>query len=333
MKKILIAALAALALAVAASAQTQSAPGSQTPAPGAQTQPSAPPAQAPTGAQPQPSAPPAQAPTLGTQTQPSGPPPPPPHPAGLKAPPQAKTQEEYTAFTTAANAINSPDPAAAEAAAKDFQAKYPNSELTSQLYMQLLFKNIQANDSEKAIAMGQEVLKLDPTNPVAAIYTGLILAESTRTTDMDSAQRFDEAAKDANVGLQNVETNLMLAANVPQAQVDATKADLRSRAYDTLGLVAFKRNDFVTAEKDFRQSIQVRGEPGEAMTHLRLALSLDKQNKYNDALTEADKAVSLANPQDTVAKSAQAEVDRLKKLTGAGASTAPAAPPAAPPSH
>ena len=249
---------------------------------------------------------------------------------GLKAPPQAKTPEEYTAFTNAAQAASGPDDAAAEAAVRDFQAKYPNSELTSQLYMALLFKNIQANNSEKAEDMGRSVLKLDPNNPVAAIYTALILAETTRATDIDANQKFDEANKDANLGLQNVDTNLMLAANVPQEQVDATKADLRSRAYDTLGLVAFKRNDFTTAEKDFRQSIQVRGEPGEAMTHLRLALSLDKQNKYTDALAEAKKAAGLANPQDPVAKSAQAEVDRLQKLTGAGAA-APATPPATTP--
>ncbi|HVP43402.1 MAG TPA: hypothetical protein VMS96_08205, partial [Terriglobales bacterium] len=65
------------------------------------------------------------------------------------------------------------------------------------------------------------------------------------------------------------------------------------------------------------------------MSHLRLALALDKQNKYKEALPEAQKAASLADPQDSVAKSAQAEVERLQKLTGAGgsASTQPATPP------
>lgn len=301
MKKILMTAAAALALTALAVAQTQ-------PAPGAGTQ---------TGTSTQ--APATPAPTQAAPTP------------GLKPPPQAKSQEEFNAFIAAAKAADSPDAAAAEAAARDFQAKYPNSELISQLYMALLFKNIQANNSDKAEDMGREVLKLDPNNPVAAIYTALILAETTRETDIDAAQKFDEASKDASLGLQNVDTNLMLAASVPLEQVNATKADLKARAYDTLGLIAFKRNDFTTAEKDFRQSVQVRGEPGEAMTHLRLALALDKQNKYGDALAEAQKASSLANQQDSVARSAQAEIDRLKKLTGAGGGAAtPAAKPAAP---
>jgi tetratricopeptide (TPR) repeat protein len=307
MKHILLTAAAALALATLAVAQAQPAPAPKTQAPAAGTQ-----------------ATPAPAQTAPAQAAPPV--------KGLKPQPQAKSQEEYNAFLTAAQASQSPDPAAAETAARDFQAKFPNSELTSQLYLALLFSYNAAHNLDKAADMGREVLKIDPTNPVAAVYTGLILSESTRGTDIDAAQKFDEAVKDANLGLQNADTNLMLPGTVTQEQVDGTKADLKATAYDTIGLVAFKRNDFPTAEKNFRQSIQFRPQPGDAMSHLRLALALDKQNKYKDALPEAQKAVSLANPQDSVSKSAQAEVERLQKLVGGGAATAPATQPATPPS-
>jgi len=297
MKQNLKTAAAVLAFAVLAGAQSQNAPpaGNQAPA-------TAPPAQT---APPQYSA-----------------------VKGLKLPPQAKTQEEYNAFMAASQLAFGNDSAAADVAARDFKLKFPNSELTSQLYMGLMLNSIRMNNSDRAVDMGREVLKLDPTNPVAAVYTGLVLAETTRESDLEAAQRFEEAGKDANIGLQNVDTNLMLAGNVPQETVDGTKADLKARSYDTLGLVAFKRNDFTTAEKYFRQAIQARGEPQDAMSHLRLALALDKQNKYKEALPEAQKAASLADPQDSVAKSAQAEVERLQKLTGAGgsASTQPATP-------
>lgn len=295
MKKISAIAAAALILAVVAVAQTQTPPPANTPA-----------TATPAPAQPA-------------------------HAPGLKAPPQAKSQEEYNAFLAAAKNAEGSDPAAAEAAARDFQAKFPASELTSQLYMTQMLNAIRGNDSDRAVEMGRAVLKLDPTNPVAAVYTALVLAEVTRETDLDAAQKFEEATKDANIGLQNVDTNLVLAANAPEEAVAATKADLKARAYDTLGLIAFKRNDFVAAEKNFRQSLQVGGEPGEAMTHLRLALSLDKQNRYNEALPEAQKAASLANPQDSVARSAQAEIDRLKNLGASGTTATPAAQPAAPP--
>ena len=302
MKKILMTAAAAIALAALAVAQTQPAPAPKT-APSAGTQAPATPA-------------PAQAAPL----------------KGLKPPPQAKSQEEYSAFLTAAQAAAAPDPAAAEPAVRDFQVKFPGSELTPQLYLALLFSYNGARNLDKAADMGREVLKVEPTNPVAAVYTGLILAESTRGTDIDATQKFDEANKDANSGLQNVEANLMLPGNVTQEQADGMKADLKATAYDVLGLVAFNRNDFSTAEKNFRESIRLRPQPGDPMSHLRLALSLDKQNKYKEALPEAQKAVSLANPQDHVSKTAQAEVERLQKLTGGGSgTTAPATQPATPP--
>ena len=253
----------------------------------------------------------------------------PPATTGIKPPPAAKTQAEYDAFNTALTAVQGPDLAAGEAAARDFQAKFPQSELTSQLYLSLLFKALQANNADAAVDMGHQVLKLDPTNPVAAVYVATVLAETTRDTDLDAAQKFDEAAKDANLALQNVDANLMMAAGTTQEQADATKSDLKARAYDALGLVELKRKNDAGAEKYLRQSVQTRGEPGDPMTHLRLALSLDRQNKFPDALAEAKKAASLAQPDQPVAKSAQAEIDRLNKLTGGGPTPA-AAPGTAP---
>ncbi len=255
---------------------------------------------------------------------------------GIKAPPQAKTQDEYNDFSKALNATQGTDETAAEAGAREFQAKYPQSELTSQLYLTLMFKNLQANNAERAIDMGREVLKLEPNNPVAAIYSATALAETTRDSDIDAAQKFDEAIKEANIGIQNVDSNLLMAANVTQEQADATKADLKARAYDALGLVELKRKNDAAAVDNLQQSIKVRGEPGDPMTHLRLALAFDHLTKYNDAMTEANKAASLASPQQSVSKLAQAEIERLKKLTGSGSPTpAPANPPApasAPPS-
>ncbi len=234
--------------------------------------------------------------------------------------------------------IQGPDLAAGEAAARAFQAKFPQSELTSQLFLQLLFKSTQANNADTAVNMGREVLKLDATNPVAADYVAWVLAETTRETDLDGAQKFDEATRNANIALQNVDANLVLAPGVTQQQADATRADLRARAYDALGLVQLKRKDDAGAEKYLRQSIEVRGEPGDPMSHFRLALALDRQARYADALTEAKKAAALATPDQPVAKSAQAEIERLNKLTGAPApaaaapGTAPVQPPAATPS-
>ena len=56
---------------------------------------------------------------------------------------------------------------------------------------------------------------------------------------------------------------------------------------------------------------------------LRLALCLDKQNKYPEALKEANHAVDLTQDSTPAGKMARQERDRLAQLTGG---TPPAAP-------
>jgi hypothetical protein len=71
------------------------------------------------------------------------------------------------------------------------------------------------------------------------------------------------------------------------------------------------------------------------MTHLRLALALDNQQRYAEALAEANKSAALAPADQPVAKLAQTEIDRLKKLSStsaapASSSSQPASAPATP---
>jgi hypothetical protein len=65
---------------------------------------------------------------------------------------------------------------------------------------------------------------------------------------------------------------------------------------------------------------------------LRLALALDKQNKYPEALKEANHAVELTQENTAAGKLARQERDRLVQLTG-GASPAAAPPSSTPPKN
>ena len=70
-----------------------------------------------------------------------------------KAPPSAKSQEENTAYRAI---VNNADLGAAEAAAKEFEAKYPQSELRDAAYLVLMHRYQQANNAEKTIEMGRK---------------------------------------------------------------------------------------------------------------------------------------------------------------------------------
>jgi len=243
----------------------------------------------------------------------------------VKRPPQAKTQAEFDAYNAAV--ANAKDPAALEKAADDFSAKFPTSELRILLYRNAMHQYQNANNGDKMLEMGHKVLAIDPDDPESLIGVAEVLVERTKDSDLDKDQRWGEAEKDAQHALQTIDTDLPVPPNTPQDKVDAYKGYLRSSAYSVLGALEFNRDKYPEAEADFRKSIDAFPSQPDPVVVLRLALALDKQNRYGDALKEADHAVELTQQDTAAGKLARQERDRLVQLTGGIASPAPSSQP------
>jgi tetratricopeptide (TPR) repeat protein len=242
-------------------------------------------------------------------------------PAGKRLP-QAKTQPEYEAYNTA-KAMT--DAAAAEKAADDFAAKFPDSELRVLLYKAAMHGYQQTGNSDKIIEMGRKGLALDGDDPELLVTVASELADKTRDTDLDKDQRLNEATKMAQKSLQTVDTDVPTA-NVPQPQLDAYKGQLRSFAYSVIGSIEFKKDNFAGAETDLRKSIDAYPAQPDPVVVLRLAIALDRQSKYPEALKEANRAVELTQEGTGAGKLARQERDRLTQLVGTTA-TKPADQP------
>lgn len=243
-----------------------------------------------------------------------------------KRPPQAKTQPEYQAFNTA---MGLTDAAAQEKAADDFAAKFPDSELRPILYKAVMQKYQQTNNADKMLEMAQKALSFDPDDPEALVGASQVLAERTRDTALDKDQRLAEAKKDAQRALSTVDTDVPTAGYPPE-RIDQFKRYIRSEAYAILGTLASNSENYAEAETNLRKSIEVFPEQVDPIAVLRLAISLDKQNKTAEALKYANQAVELTkdNADSAAGKAARAEQDRLTKLSGGtapgpGASSSP----------
>jgi tetratricopeptide (TPR) repeat protein len=245
--------------------------------------------------------------------------------------PQAKTQPEFEAYNAAV--ANQKDAAAIEKAADDFATKFPESELRVLLYKAAMRAYQNANNGDKMSEMAQKLLKLDPDDPEALIAAAEVLAERTRNTDLDKDQRYGQAAKYAQHALETIDTDVPIPANVPQAQIDAYKGLLRSTAFSVLGTIQYDQEKYVEAEGYFRKSIDAFASQPDPVVVLRLALALDKQGRYPDALKEANHAVELTQEGTAAGTTARHERDRLAQLTGAviqgSSSPAPASKPPA----
>jgi tetratricopeptide (TPR) repeat protein len=256
------------------------------------------------------------APAASAQTAPAQP------PVG-KRPPQAKTQAEFDAYKAAAA---NTDPAALQKAADDFAAKFPDSELRVLLYRTAMHSYQTANKADQMMEMGRKVLKLDPDDPEALVGVAQVLAERTRETDLDKDQRLDEGTKMALHAVETADTDISVPPGTAQDKIDEYKGFLRSSAYYVLGTIQYTREKYSDAEGYFRKSIDALPSQPDPLAVLRLALSLDKQEKYPEALKFANQAVQMteSNQGSTLASLSRNERDRLVQLTGG----TPVKPPA-----
>ncbi|HXZ28474.1 MAG TPA: hypothetical protein VEG08_10795 [Terriglobales bacterium] len=305
--------MAALVLAASGMAAAQN------PAPAA-------PAQQPGQQQP---AAPASTPPAPQQTPAATPP-----PAKPAHQPEAKTQAEYDAYLKASG---EKDRDKAEAAARDFEAKFPASELRGVLYLSLMNSYQQANNAPKTIEMGRKVLQFLPDNSVALVTTANVLAETTHDSDADRDQRFAEAEQDARHAIESIDTGLGAPATWSKEQVESARNLVLSMAHAALGFIELRRNNDAVAEQELRLAVQLNQSQPYAPTWYRLALALDHQHKFAEALQAVNHAIPLFAADDPMLELAKREQDRLNKLTGTPAAPPPpanpgaTAPPAGPP--
>jgi len=243
-----------------------------------------------------------------------------------KHPPQAKTQAEFDAYNVV---VKNTDPAAFEKAADDFATKFPDSELRVLLYKAALRNYQSVNNGEKTEAMGRKVLSFDGDDPEALVMVAEVIAERTRDTDLDKDQRYDEATKMALKATSTVDTDVNVPPGTPQDKLDAYKGLLRSNAYSIVGTIAYKKENYPVAQENLQKSIDAYPAQLDPVVVLRLALSLDKQQKYPEALKVANHAVEVAQAQNNaqVVTVAQRERDRLQQLTGGAPPAQPASQP------
>lgn len=267
--------------------------------------------------------------------------------APAKRPPQTKTQPEYDAWKAAdassrptaeeqATAQKTPGDAQqvantvaqrTEKAADDFAVKFPESEVRILLYKAAMRNYQNMNNAEKTEAMGRKVLSLDGDDPEALVTVSEVIAERTRESDLDRDQRYDDAVKMAQKALTTVDTDVLVPAGTPQERVDAYKAGLRSQAYSVLGAIEYNKNNFAVAQTNLEKSIEAFPSQPDPVVVLRLALSLDKQDKYPEALKVANRAVELTPDGSQVGVLARRERDRLQALTAGSSASSPQAQP------
>src|ERR1035438_1877003 len=134
--------------------------------------------------------------------------------------------------------------------------------------------------------MGRKAIELNSTDPVPLVAVASALVMDTRETDLDRDTRFAEATKDAQAALDNIDTGLQVPKGVPEDRVALAKSNLRSIAYDTLGVIAMNKKDYAAAEQNFQKAAELMKDQPDPVVYLRLSVAQDNEKKYQAALED-----------------------------------------------
>jgi len=250
-------------------------------------------------------------------------------PAG-RPPIQAKSQVEFQAYQTAIGNAQNAD--AMEKAADDFAAKFPESDLRVLLYRAAMHSYQTAGNSAKMLEMGLKVLGIDRDDPEALIGVAEVQEEHTSPTDLDRNERMTQAISSAQHALDTIETDLAVPAGTPPDRVEAYKKYLRATAFSIIGSIQYKREQYADAEGNLRKAIETDPGNPDAVVVLRLALALEQEKKYPEALEQANRAVQLTQEDTDIGRMARNEHDRLVSQVSGNAPGSNAAPAGSAPS-
>lgn len=248
-----------------------------------------------------------------------------------RPPIQTKTREEYKAYQAAiANGKNAD---AMEKAADDFTSKFPGSDVRVLLYRAAMSSYQNAGNPEKMMDMGLKVLAIDKDDPEALIGIAEILEERTGPTDLDRQQRSEQVIEYAAHALKTLDTDLAVPVGTSADRVDAYKKYLRSTALAIIGAIYYKQERYPEAETKLRNAVDADAANPDPVVVLRLALALDQQKKYVDALEQANRSVELTEESTDLGRIARNERDRLlaqSRVSIVPAATSPGTAPESP---
>jgi tetratricopeptide (TPR) repeat protein len=124
----------------------------------------------------------------------------------------------------------------------------------------------------------------------------------------------DQAVANAQRALATIDSDLVVPVNTRQDSIEPYKKFLRASALAIVGTIQYRRAQYAEAENTLRQAVDADPSNVDGVVVLRLALCLDQQKKYPEALQQANRAVELTKDGSEAGRLARNERQRLTAL-------------------
>ena len=233
--------------------------------------------------------------------------------------PAVKSQPEGQAVMAI---IQAQDPDGRIKAAKDFLAKFPDSEFKSMALFMATASYQQKNDYENTIVYGEQTIEADPQSFQAMLMLGQTIASRTREFDLDREEKLKSAEGYATKAIEVLKTAPRPNPQFSDEQWEAVKKDLNTQGLEIYALASMARNQPEKAIEQFNAVIKSSPSP-DPTTLVRLAAAYSKVNKFDEAIATLDKVLATPELHPTVKQIAEAEKKRAVEAKAKGAPAKP----------
>jgi len=177
--------------------------------------------------------------------------------------------------------------------AMEFAQTFPKSELLSYVFTQAATAFQQKGDFPNAVKTGRKSLELDADNTYSLLVVAAALSEPSmvRNAPDNGAKAFQEAQADAQRALDLLPKLPPRTDETPE-QLEARKAGIESSAHAALGSVAMLQDKYDEAVEEFKKAISL-SQPPKASLYFRLGEVYSNAGKKQQAIEAFSKAAEL----------------------------------------
>ena len=223
--------------------------------------------------------------------------------------PRLKSREESEALMAVQNAT---DADARIKAAQKVLMEFKKTEFKEWLLYMIVASASEKEDYVEMEVYGDRLLELNPEHGLVLVDLGYLIAGQASRDDLNKSERLAKAEGFAKRALRIIPTMPKPNPQVTDKFWLSERKIMMAQIHETLGIVAYLRDDYTGAEESFRRALQTASRQ-RGTAQVRLGRALLEQGKYDEAEEASEKAMEAGGIPASVIRGLRRDIARAKQ--------------------
>ena len=162
---------------------------------------------------------------------------------------------------------------------------------------------------------GDRLLEVNPEHGLVLVDLGYVIAGQASRDDLNKSERLAKAEGFAKRALRIIPTMPKPNPQVTDEFWLSERKTMMAQIHETLGIVAYLRDDYTGAEESFRKSLATAPQP-RGTAYVRLGQALLAQGKLDEAAEASDKAMQDGGIPASVVRGLRGDIAKAKQRRG-----------------